>query len=115
MQFLQENCTGIPRIRVSPHIATGLNWNYFNEYVLHFLCGFVPAGTYQCNLEISNDGGITYGSLLSRNLGGTGQYKWDVRWRRMGRTRNRVVRWTMNAAIDMVLVDLYASVEGGGG
>ncbi len=119
MQFLQENCTGIPRIRISPHIATGLNWNYFNEYVLHFLCGFVPpsgAGSAPvCNLEISNDGGITYGSLLPQNIGGTGQYKWDVRWRRMGRTRNRVIRWTMNEPIDMVLVDLYAAVEGGSG
>lgn len=119
MQFLQENCAGIVRIRVSPHVATGLNWNYFNEYVLHFLCGFVPAtgpgSAPVCNLEISNDGGITYGSLLPRQLGAAGQYKWDVRWRRMGRTRNRVVRWTMNEPIDMVLVDLYANVEGGSG
>jgi hypothetical protein len=119
MQFLQENCAGIVRIRVSPHVATGLNWNYFNEYVLHFLCGFVPAtglgSAPVCNLEISNDGGITYGSLLPRQLGAAGQYKWDVRWRRMGRARNRVVRWTMNEPIDMVLVDLYANVEGGSG
>jgi len=119
MQFLQENCSGIQRERVSPHVATGLNWNYFNEYVLHCLLGFVPAtgaGSQPvCTLELSNDGGITYGSLLTRALAMVGQYKLDVRWRRMGRTRNRVVRWRMNEPIDMVIVDLYAGVEGGGG
>ena len=115
-RYYDENGTGIPRIRSSPHVATGLNWNYFDLYRLHCTQGSAPSGnTPTCNLEVSNDGGNTYGSLQTRNIGNTGQFTNMIEWRRQGRGRNRVVRWTMNEPMDFVLIDLYADVSPGSG
>ena len=115
-RYYDENGTGIPRIRTSPHVATGLNWNYFDLYRLHCTQGSAPSGnTPTCNLEVSNDGGNTYGSLQTRNIGNTGQFTNMIEWRRQGRARNRVVRWTMNEPMDFVLIDLYADVAPGSG
>lgn len=119
LTFLLENCATIPRIRVSPHVCNELKWTFFDKYRLHCLLGFVPASgpgsAPVCNLEISNDGGITYGSPLTRQLASVGDYKKVIEWLRAGRARNRVVRWTMNEPIDMVLVDLYAEASAGSG
>jgi hypothetical protein len=49
----------------------------------------------QVALEISNDGGYTYGPSLLRSLGVTGRWMQRVRWLGLGTSRNRVFKiWT---------------------
>lgn len=119
LQFLQDNCAPIRRIRVAPHIVTDLRWNFVDLYRLHCLQGIVPssgAGSQPtCTLEISDDGGQNYGAPIERPLGMVGQTKFVTEWRRNGRARDRVVRWTLTDPIDMVLVDLYAEIQPGSG
>jgi hypothetical protein len=43
-------------------------------------------------LEISNDGGITFGPMLQRSLGVTGRRMQRIRWLRLGTAINRVFR-----------------------
>lgn len=43
-------------------------------------------------LEISNDGGTTFGPKLARYLGATGRRMERIRWNRLGSSRNRVFR-----------------------
>jgi hypothetical protein len=43
-------------------------------------------------LEISNDGGITYGPMLLRSLGVTGRWMQRIRWLGLGTSINRVFR-----------------------
>ena len=43
-------------------------------------------------LEISNDGGVTFGPMLQRSLGVTGRWMQRVRWLGLGTTRSRVFR-----------------------
>lgn len=46
----------------------------------------------QITLELSNDGGYTYGPPLARSLGATGRWMERVRWMPLGSSRNRVFR-----------------------
>jgi hypothetical protein len=49
----------------------------------------------QVALEISNDGGYTFGPPLLRSLGVTGRWMQRVRWMGLGTSRNRVFKlWT---------------------
>jgi hypothetical protein len=50
-------------------------------------------------LEISNDGGFTWGSPLIRSLGATGQWMQPVRWHMLGSARDRVFRIRCSDAV----------------
>jgi hypothetical protein len=43
-------------------------------------------------LQVSNDGGITWGNERARSLGKLGKYRTLVKWTRLGRPRNRAYR-----------------------
>jgi hypothetical protein len=113
--YFQENGNPILRQRTSPHVATGLNWNFFDLYRLHCLQGQANAAGATCQLALSNDGGNTFGSPQVLDFPAAGDFLTVMEWYRQGRARNRVVQWSMTAPIDLVLVDLYADVSGGSG
>lgn len=49
-------------------------------------------GNGRATLEVSNDGGFRFGSILLRSLGATGRYMERVRWLGLGSARDRVFR-----------------------
>jgi hypothetical protein len=55
----------------------------------------------QITLEISNDGGKTYGSPLLRSLGATGRYMQRVRWMPLGTSYDRVFRIRCSSAVPL--------------
>ena len=59
--------------------------------------------TPECMLEISRDGGYTYGSTVVRKLPLTGEYKKRVAWNNLGMVRNCVVKFSTNSPIDLTL------------
>jgi hypothetical protein len=56
-------------------------------------------------LEVSKDGGMTYGNVRSASFGLTGEYSHRVRWHALGMTRLAVVRITFSEPMDFVLTD----------
>jgi hypothetical protein len=52
-----------------------------------------------CFLQISNDGGYTWGPLLSKSLGVTGRWMERVRWHFLGSARDRVFRLGCSKAV----------------
>ena len=63
------------------------------------------AGRPRVLLEISRDGGMTYGNVRSSSFGLTGQYSHRVRFLNMGRNRLCVVRVTFSEPMDFVLTN----------
>ena len=49
-------------------------------------------GNGRVSLEISNDGGFNFGSLLVKSLGATGRFMERIRWLGLGTARDRVFR-----------------------
>jgi hypothetical protein len=57
----------------------------------------------QCMLEVSRDGGYSYGATIVRNLPNTGNYHKRVMWNGLGLVRNCVIKWSTSSPIDVLL------------
>lgn len=62
-------------------------------------------------LEISKDGGNTFGGVHSASLGRTGDYSHRVMWRNCGRNRLCVIRITYSHPTDLVLTNCSIRAE----
>lgn len=108
LNFVDENCNCIRRIRICPHLVDEKKWHFYTRFRMHMLTGACPPTlTPVCSLRISNDGGQTWGSYLDRDMGLTGQYKKMVEWYHLGRARDRVFEWSCCEPMDIVLVEAY--------
>jgi hypothetical protein len=58
----------------------------------------------QAILDWSNDGGNTFGRQHSRSIGSAGQYSKRVIWNRLGKSRNRVFRLTIEDDVKVVIM-----------
>ncbi len=116
MQFLDDNCTCIRRIRVCPHEVDEKKWVIYDRFRMHMLTGKCPAGaTPVCSLRLSNDGGLTWGPYLNLSMGTTGQYEKMVEWYHLGRSRDRVFEFSFCEPIDWVGVEAYIEARPGTG
>lgn len=59
--------------------------------------------TPKCTLEISKDGGYSYGNTIVRTLPRTGAYRQRLTWNGLGMVRNCVIKWSCNAPMDICL------------
>lgn len=64
-------------------------------------------------LEWSDDGGHTFKDPRFRSMGKIGEYRRRVIWRRLGRFRNRVFRFTITDPVKRVIIDASAEWEPG--
>lgn len=60
-------------------------------------------GLAMVTLEVSNDGGHTFGSPLIRSLGATGRYMQRIRWHFLGQARDRVFRLRCSDNVDFTI------------
>lgn len=58
-------------------------------------------------LEISKDDGRTWSPALLKGLGKSGEYSTDVVWRRLGKAKSWIFRWTMTDANDVLWIEAY--------
>ena len=66
----------------------------------------------QIRMDYSDDGSRTFTSEISRSLGGIGEYKTRVRWKRLGRIANtRVLRWKVTDPVPINVYGLFANAE----
>lgn len=100
-----EAGVSIQRQITTKHLRNGGNEFAISELVLLMDTGEVPLNQdYKISLEVSRDGGRTFGSPRPRTLGLTGQYKEPrVKWDRLGSARDFVFRLTMTDPIPFVI------------
>ena len=64
-------------------------------------------------LEVSKDHGHSWSDPLTVEAGRIGEYRWRVLWRRLGRGRDWIFRFTTDAPVPITLLDAYADVGKG--
>jgi hypothetical protein len=95
------------RERTWPHmISQALEPMVYTSLELSMATG---QGHGNVTLEISNDGGYTFGARLLRSLGATGRFMQRVRWLGLGSSFNRVFR--IRCSDDVPFTIYSASVE----
>jgi hypothetical protein len=67
----------------------------------------------QAMLEWSDDGGHTWSNEHWASIGKMGEYRKRVKWRRLGRSRDRVFRLTITDPVKVVIIGATAEVTVG--
>lgn len=65
----------------------------------------------QVMLQVSRDGGHTFGNELWQSLGALGQYAKRVIWRRLGRARDFVLRFRVTDAVKVAILGASIRIE----
>lgn len=101
--------TSIHAIRTAPHISDNDGWSFFKTFRLDM----ENSGAVNPSLDWSVDGGFTFGTARTTVSGAAGVFaRYD--WRRLGRSRDRIFRITITAAVKRALVDAYIDLATGG-
>ena len=108
MSLTSYSDAGTPVVRqlTSKHIRNGGDEFSITELNLLMDTGAVPqSADYHITLEVSRDGGRTFGSPRMRTVGLVGQYRTPrVKWDRLGSAEDFVLRFTMTDPIPFVIV-----------
>lgn len=109
-------------MRQSPHVAANLSRIFYKlfEVDFQFGVGLVDNGINSANsvnprvvLEISNDGGATWGNAIYGSLGQIGQYNHRARWQRLGHSRDRVFRISCTDPVKIQILSAMLDFEVG--
>lgn len=68
----------------------------------------------QAMMQYSNDGGRTWSSEIWRSMGKIGEYEKRVVWRRLGKFRERTIRWTVSDPVVVRFLGANADLVGEG-
>ncbi len=115
MDVYTDNSTPIKRIRSSPHIHADRKRIKYKSFELDLERGVGlstgQGSDPQAMLEISNDGGYTYGDELWESMGEIGKYEQLVKWNRLGQSRDRCFKVTISDPVKVVLIDAIIEVK----
>ena len=102
------------RMRVTPHSSSGVQMMFYKTLQVDMQPG---AGTLTINprytLEISRDGGFTWGNPIYASGGLVGAYLNRCRWQRLGRGRDLVFRISCDDPVNVVFLNAFLDVEEG--
>lgn len=112
----------VNRIRQTPHVSQNLNNIFYKllEVDLQFgvglsntnVGGAPSAGSNpQIVLQISNDGGQTWGNPIYATMGKIGKYKTRARWQRLGYSRDRVFRVIISEPVRATMLSAMLDME----
>lgn len=110
LDYASDAGAAIRRVRSAPDLANGGKWNFYSELRLLVQAGVgldagaIPGSDPQIALQISNDGGFTWGKERAASLGKLGDYARLVRWRQLGRSNNRAFRLICSEPVTAVIV-----------
>jgi hypothetical protein len=125
LDYYTDNGQIVNRIRQSPHVSDSLNRLFYKlfEVDMQFGVGLDNTSIDPLNptegsdprivLEISNDGGQTWGNPIYASIGKVGQYKTRARWQRLGSSRDRVFRVTVSEPVRCTMLSAFLDVEKG--
>lgn len=118
-----DNGQVVNRIRQTPHVSDSLNNIFYKllEVDMQFGVGLddisgngtTPGSNPQIVLQISNDGGQTWGNPIYATMGKIGQYRTRARWQRLGYSRDRVFRLIISEPVRVSLLSAMLDVEQG--
>ncbi len=81
----------IRRVRRSPHVDKSKTRVRHRRMQMDIEAGTCPVDTFPVySLRFSDDGGFTWSNELIRHIGGAGQYAYQLIWRQLGSSRDRV-------------------------
>lgn len=91
--------------RICPHIAGDgkLASHYILEIFMQPGVGLEAGDNPQAMLQWSDDAGSTWSNEHWTGAGRLGEYKTRLRWRRLGRSRDRIYRWAMTDPVKRVI------------
>jgi hypothetical protein len=77
--------------RRTPHISKGVSQCFYKTLQLDMQPGIGSlTENPRATLQISRDGGATYGNPIYASMGKVGEYRWRARWNRLGAARDAV-------------------------
>lgn len=109
----------IKRLRSTPHLSQDLKNIFFASLQIDCEAGVGTSGTGQgvnpqMMMRLSNDGGRTWSDESTGSIGRIGEYKTRTKWRRLGKSRDRVYEISVTDPVDINLIDAQIEVELGG-
>lgn len=106
-----DNTRIIKRIRSSPHLSSDLKQQLFHSLQIDMETGIglISGNDPQAMLQWSDDGGHTWSSEYWVGLGKVGEYRTRARWRRLGKSRDRIFKVEITEQAKIVIVG--ASVD----
>lgn len=109
-----DNGNPLPRIRACSHLAADFKWQFFTALQIDMEAGVgLTAGQGsdpQAMLRWSDDGGFTWSNEMWAKIGKIGERRTRVRWRRLGKSRDRVFELTITDPVKVVIVGASADV-----
>lgn len=116
--------TPLRRLRSCPHLSDEMKWTFYRSLQVDMQVGtgLIPIPNARLDLQrapsvmlrCSDDGGFTWGEELTETAGAIGEYRHRVKWRRLGRSRDRVFEVAISDSIPVCLVDAYVEALPGG-
>lgn len=119
LDYFTDNGDPIARVRACPHIADqAYRWQFFNSLQIDMETGVglhglpdAPGVNPQAMLQWSDDGGSTWSNELWASLGKLGERGTRVKWRRLGRSRDRVFKVTITDPVKVIMIGASADVK----
>jgi hypothetical protein len=120
--YYMDDEDAITRLRSTPHVSSGLDRLFCPKFQVDMevgvgLDGGGQGSDPQVMLDWSDDGGNTWSSeiwaALGRVIGGIGEFKTRVIWRRLGSFRDRVFRLKVTDPVKVTLLSAEIDVEKG--
>jgi hypothetical protein len=119
LDYFTDDGDPIVRTRQTPHAAQDLNRIFFHLLEVDLEVGMGLASENQdfadpkITLQISNDGGKTWGNEIYARVGRMGEYLTRARWSRLGSSRDRVFRVSISAPVRIAILGAMLDVETG--
>ncbi len=114
LDYFDDAGSPIRRLRSAPHISDKALWIFHHSIQIDMQVGVCAQGaTPQSVLRVSDDGGYSYGNELQMSLGQIGQYRYQVKRRMLGRSRDRAYEWSTTEPMQIAITDAYLDVEEG--
>lgn len=112
--YYYDNGETLRRLRQTPHSSRGLANVFYKTMQVDIQPG---VGTLTINprlvLQISRDGGNTWGNPIYANMGLVGHYRTRARWARLGYGRDLVFRVFCDDPVNIVFLSAYMEAETG--
>ena len=110
-----DNGAPISREMVCKHISTG-DWSIFDELWLEMEAGVGlvsgQGSDPQIMMQISKDGGHTWGNEIWVGFGRIGEYRTRAAWRRLGRSRDWLFKFRVTDPVKTVFVAAWGRISG---